>query len=96
MIEQEPKPGMSRTIKVRPNPPIIPPPKPKSENADDRPDWLPQGATLVKAAGEPCDISLSSEYADAPAERQTAFADALRDLRDREARTMGEDSSIRL
>lgn len=90
MIEGDPE--KCRTIKVRPNPPIIPPPSKSPEvpnksilpdkpgrpvsmrpstskeqiDEESRPSWLPPGATAVKAAGQPSDISLSDEYNPTP------------------------------
>ncbi len=142
MATPETTPGKSRTISIRPNPPIIPPPK-KAEagpaqiepeildpsvpatnrGADlaegiaairkaegvamraasapseviteqERPSWLPEGATAVRAAGEPCDVSLDDEYADAPPERKRAFAESLALLQENERRAWRESQGI--
>lgn len=60
----------------------------------ERPSWLPKGATAVKAAGEPCDISLDDEYADAPPERKKAFAEDLALLQENERRAWRESQGI--
>lgn len=48
--------------------PVSMKPSTSSENLDEepRPRWLPPGATAVKAAGQPSDISLSDEYNPTP------------------------------
>lgn len=59
-----------------------------------RPIWLPKGATLVKAAGEPCDVSLEQEYADAPKERIVAFEAEMARISEAEARAWRDTQGI--
>lgn len=66
------------------------------EQIEKQPYGIPEGAKLVPAAGEPSDVSLIDEYADAPAERREDFAKGMAAIDAAERRAHIEGRGIRL